>query len=125
MSACDPSLTLEFDRQTHSDLCGSDHFAVILKTSSTDDEPSEYWKFDKADWPSFRTLFISMLSDGLVLSEDPVAQFTDILIEIANKTRSQIPSLQNKLPKVPWFNDACKQAIKEHKKSTTRTFPQS
>ena len=60
----------------------SDHFAVILKKSSNDDESSaEHWKFDKADWLSFRTLRVSRLFDGLVLSEHPAAQFTDILIE--------------------------------------------
>ena len=32
---------------------------------------------------------MSRLSDELALSEDPVAQFTDTLIEIANKTFSK------------------------------------
>ena len=35
---------------------------------------------------SFRTLCMSRLSGELILSEDPVAQFTDTLIEIANHT---------------------------------------
>ena len=79
-SICDPSLALEFDWLTHKDLCGSDHFPVILKTSLRDDEPAaEHWKFDRADWMSFRTLCMSRLSDELALSEDPVAQFTDTL----------------------------------------------
>ena len=87
MYLSDPSLALEFDWLTHKDLCGSDHFPIILKTSLRDDEPAaEHWKFDRADWMSFRTLCVSRLSDELALSEDPVAQFTDILIEIANKT---------------------------------------
>ncbi|WP_419586842.1 hypothetical protein, partial [Thiolapillus sp.] len=29
---------------------------------------------------------------------------------------------QNKLPKVPWFNDVCKQAIKERKKAQRKLF---
>ena len=79
----DPSLALEFDWLAHNDLCRSDHFPVILKTSLRDDEPAaEHWKFDRADWMSFRTLCESRLSDELALSEDPVAQFTDTLIEI-------------------------------------------
>ena len=87
VSTCDPSLALEFDWLTHNDLCGSDHFPVILKTSFRDDEPAaEHWKFDRADWMSFCTLCMSRLSDELALSEDPVAQFTDTLIEIANQT---------------------------------------
>ena len=60
---------------------------MILKASSKDDELSaEHWKFDKTDWLSLHTLLcMSRLSDGLILSEDPVAQFTDVLIEISNK----------------------------------------
>ena len=46
----------------------------------------KHWKFDRADWMSFRTLCVSRLSDELALSEDPVARFTDTLIEIANQT---------------------------------------
>ena len=36
ISVCDPSLPPEFDWQTHSDLSGSDHYPVILKTSPRD-----------------------------------------------------------------------------------------
>ena len=75
ISICDSSLELELDWLTHNDLCGSDHFPVILKTSVRDDEPAaEHWKFDRADWMSFCTLCVSWLSDELALSEDPVAQ---------------------------------------------------
>ena len=95
---------------------------MILKTSSKDDEPSaEHWKLDKADWLSFRTLCVWRLSDGLVLSEDPAAQLTDILIEITNKTIPKFHVFKNKLPKVPWFN-TCKQAIKEWRKAQQRLF---
>ena len=87
VSICHTSLSLEFDWQTYNDLYGSDHFPVILKTSLRDDEPvAEHWKFDRADWMCFHTLCVSRLSDELALSEDPVAQFTDTLIEIANQT---------------------------------------
>ena len=49
-------------------------------------------------------------------AEDPTGQFTDLLIKAANKA---IPKtrLSKKLPKVPWFNDNCKTAIKERKKA--------
>ncbi|WP_419619004.1 hypothetical protein, partial [Thiolapillus sp.] len=62
------------------------------------------------------------MSDELALSEDPVAQFTDTLIEIANQTIPKSHISQNKLPKVPWFNDVCKQAIKERKKAQRKLF---
>ena len=56
------------------------------------------------------------LSGGLVLSEDPAVQSIDILIETANEIISKANVSKNKLPKTPWFNGACKQAIKERKK---------
>ena len=65
---------------------------------------------------------MSQLPDGLVLSEDTVAQFTGILIEIANKTIPKSYVSKNKLHKVSWFNNACKQAIKERIKAERKLF---
>ena len=71
---------------------------------------------------SFRSLCVSRLSDKLALSEDPVAQLTDTLIEIVNQTIPKFHISKNKLPKVPLFNDVCKQAIKERKKAQRKLF---
>ena len=71
---------------------------------------------------SFCTLCVSRLSDELALSEDPVAQFTDTLIEIANQIIPKSNISKNKLPKVPWLNDVYKQAIKERKKAQRKLF---
>ena len=82
---------------------------ILKKPSLRDDEPAgEHWKFDRVDWMSYRTLCVSRLSDELALSEDPVAQFTDTSIDIANQTIPKSHISKNKLPKVPWFNDVCK-----------------
>ena len=62
---------------------------------------------------SFRSLCVSRLSNELALSEDPVAQITDTLIEIANKTIPKSHISKNRLPKVPWFNDVCKKKKKK------------
>ena len=58
----------------------------------------------------------------IVWRAGPVAQFTDTLIEIANKTIPKSHISKNQLPKVPWFNDAYKQAIKERKKAQRKPF---
>ena len=102
---------------------GSDHFPVILKTSLRDDEPAaEHWKFDRADWMSFRTLCVSRLSDELALSEDPVARFTDTLIEIENQTIPKSRMSKSKLPKVPWFNDVVNKLLKNVRKLNGNFF---
>ena len=51
-----------------------------------------------------------------------MALFTDTLIEIANQTIPKSHISKNKPPKVPWFNDVCKQAIKERKKAQRKLF---
>jgi len=51
-----------------------------------------------------------------------VARFTDTLTEIANKTIPKSHISKCELPKAPWFNDACKQAIKERKKAQRKLF---
>ena len=65
---------------------------------------------------------MSRLSDGLVLSEDPVTNFTGILIEISSNTIPESHLSKKKLPNVPWFNDGCKQVIKERKKAQRKVF---
>ena len=73
LSICDPSLALEFDWLTHSDLCGSDHFPIILKTSPNEDElAAEHWRLTGcpsalyvrrdclASWPCWRTQWLSL-----------------------------------------------------------------
>ena len=54
-------------------------------------------------------------------AEDPAGQFTDLLIQAADKA---IPKTRfsKKLTKVPWFNDSCKKAIKERKKAQRKIF---
>ena len=54
-------------------------------------------------------------------AEDPAGQFTDLLIQAADKA---IPKthFSKKLPKIPWFNDSCKKAIKERKKAQRKFF---
>ena len=49
-------------------------------------------------------------------TEDPAGQFTDLLIPTADNT---IPKTRfsEELPKVPWFDENCKKAIKERKKA--------
>ena len=54
-------------------------------------------------------------------ADDPAGQFTDLLIQAADKA---IPKTRfsKKLPKVLWFNDSCKKAIKERKKAQRKFF---
>ena len=40
LSVCSPSLVLDYEWNTHDDMCGSDHFPVILTATGSDEDPS-------------------------------------------------------------------------------------
>ena len=87
-----------------------------LFRASCDPNQQHRWNFKKADWLSFQAQCSSELTEEAFMSaEDPAGQFTD-LIQAAGKA---VPKTRfsKKNPKVPWFNDSCKKAIKERKKT--------
>ena len=104
-------MVLDYEWNIHEDLCGSDHFPVILTSNAVEEEAApNRWNFKKADWLSFQAQCSSELMEEEVMSaEDPAGQFTDLLIQAADKA---IPKthFSKKLPKVSWFNDSCKKS---------------
>ena len=108
ISICGPSLVLDYEWNIHEDLCGSDHFPVILTSNAVEEEATpNRWNFKKADWLSFQAQCASELTEEAVMSaEDPAGQFTDLLIQAAGKTIPKTPfSKKKQLSKVPWFNE--------------------
>ena len=87
LSICGPTLVLDYEWNIHEDLCGSDHFPVILTSNAVEEEAApNRWILKKADWLSFQVQRTSELTEGAVMSaEDPAGQFTDLLIKAANK----------------------------------------
>ena len=72
---------------SNDDCCGSDHFPIILQAIEEDDLPKpQQWKFKQADWISFKTLCSLELNRSSFESDDPVTDFTNTLLEIAEKT---------------------------------------
>ena len=50
LSICGPSLVLDYEWNIHEDLCGSDHFPVILTNNAVEEEAApNRWNFKKAD----------------------------------------------------------------------------
>ena len=105
ISICGPSLVLDYEWNVHEDLCRSDHFPVILTSNAVEEEAApNRWNLKKADWLSFQAQCSSELTEEAIMSAvDPAGQFTDLLIQAAEKT---IPKTRfsKKLPKVPWFH---------------------
>ena len=123
LSFASPTLFDRFSWEVHDDCCGSDHFPIILRALEDDNHTKrQRWKFKKADWTTFKTLCCLQLNARTFESEDPITDFSNTLLEIAEKI---IPkSLISSKPRKPWFDDECKQAIKERKNSE-RAFRRS
>ena len=81
-------LYLDFCWQTDSDLHGSDHYPIVITT----DIPSSSfsiatWKLHKADWAAFsHQAALELCTDNICSAEDPIQEFTDVLIKIANNS---------------------------------------
>ena len=113
LSFCHPSLLLDFSWFTEKNPCGSDHFPIILENDNKIEERVPSWNLSKANWP----LFTGLCDEGigklnLLGSEDPVANFTDMLCTVASQTIPKTSPNPKNSPK-PWYNDDCKKARSE------------
>ena len=85
LSVCSPYFVLVYEWSTHDDLCGSEHFPVIL--IANEDPSLNRWNFGGADRLSFLALYQSRLTEEAVLSaEEPAGKFTNLLIKTAEES---------------------------------------
>ena len=120
LSLCHPSLFLDFDWSVYADQCGSDYFPVIIESvnTSTNGHNSK-WKLNNANWELYHTLCIeSIKPEKFENSSDSIADLTSSLLDIANKC---IPKTStNPKKRKPWYNDACKDAIKQRRQALSK-----
>ena len=118
ISIVDPSLLLDLNWSVHDDLCGSDHFSIIIKGNDpAENSPVKNWKLDKADWSFFENLCLQELTvENFENHPDPIQKFTETLLQIANKCIPKTSTNSTKIKK-PWFTDECDEAIKARKKA--------
>jgi len=116
LGVCDPALFLDISWNVN--LCGSDHFPVILSTyRSAPLGITQRWNMQKAEWDSYKLLCEDRLSyEKIGKSTNSIESFSSVLLGVANET---IPKTSKQAHKrsVPWFNDSCKMAVTERKKS--------
>ena len=118
LTVTDGALLQDFSWKVHDDLCGSDHFPIILEhLSSNSLERMPRWKFDRADWHSFETICEDELDPQVVLAaDDPIETFTNIILSAADRTIPKT-STNPKSKSKPWYDNDCKNAIKDRKKA--------
>ena len=59
---------------------------ILPRVPHGEEEPSEKWKLNKADWPSFKALCESEINETILKAKDPIDNFTTFLYGIAEKT---------------------------------------
>jgi len=63
LSLCSASITPQFTWAVHDDLCGSDHYPLIVKlTKPTPNDVDIKWKLSKANWTDFQQLCTEKLT---------------------------------------------------------------
>ena len=107
-----PNLLLDFSWRVLDDLCGSDHFPIVIKhqgPATGGREPG--WRLKKADWHSFRTLCDERLTADINNSPEAIASFTDTLLSIADETVPKSSATPKHVVN-PWLDADCEKAIK-------------
>jgi len=92
---------LDFSWQTDSDLHGSDRYPIVITTdipSPSFSKPT--WKLHKADWVAFsHQAALELCTDNICSAEDPIQEFTDVFIKIANNSIPKSkPNTKNIIP---------------------------
>ena len=129
LSIISTTRSLTYTWTTLSDLHGSDHFPIILKshTHHLSEKPLR-WNLKLADWPKFSKLSetISKVSDFTDIDE----AYNHLTTKIIKAAQESVPIKkppQNK-PPVPWWTKNCQQekrktrsAFRRMRKKTTIT----
>ena len=132
ISFCHLSLFLDYNWSVCEDQHNSDHFPIIIEqnTFSTEDHIPK-WKLNRANWDLFNTLCTDKLvPENFKESSDPIADFTSSLIEISKECLRFVIVVfpdhthfffsTNPTKSNPWYNDDCKEAIKQRKQALSK-----
>jgi hypothetical protein len=103
----EPQLRLDFSWRVWDDLCGSDHFPIIIDCEGPSPIQKERtWWLHKAEWPTFQTLCRWELT---IVVRD-IKEFTEILRSIAEETVPKTSPTPKHLT-LPWLNDECRPSL--------------
>jgi len=119
LSLCHPSLYLDLSWSVHEDLCGSDHYPVVITTTqSYDHDTLSSWKLDKADWCTYSESCSEELTIANI-EDTSINSFTEKLIAIAENTIPKSKPRKRTVITV-WYNSDCKEAIRRRRKALKR-----
>ena len=99
LALCHPSLFLDLSWKLHEDLCGSDHFPIILtQLNASHTQETQRWKLEKADGDSYAEICSTeLVCDDVLLQSNPIESFTEILVSngLSRKDQKSLGSSEN------------------------------
>jgi len=121
LSLCHPSLYLDVSWSVYQDLCGSDHYPVIIRSNVPQDlDALGSWKLHKADWNAFTDACCQEITiDSITSVTDPILFFSEKLITIASNTILKSEPGKRTVNTI-WFISKCKAAVRAHHKALKR-----
>ena len=121
LSLCTQDLSEKYFWNTHNDLCGSDHFPIVISMHNFTDEIIIN-KFDqsKANWAEFSEYTKNVPSwDNTLDIETILTLFLILIIHAAERAIPFTAGTKIRCP-VPWWNEECKKAKKARSRAQRR-----
>ncbi|XP_066958829.1 uncharacterized protein [Macrobrachium rosenbergii] len=125
LSLCSQDLADKYFWNTYDDLCGSDHFPVLINILNfTGEVAINKFYVNKANWGDFGecTKNVPIWDDNLDI-ETILVMFLILVIDAAESSMPFVSHVKIKCP-VPWWNEECKKAKKARNKAQ-RKFKKS
>lgn len=111
-----PEIQPFFNWKTHSDLCSSDHFPIILTSlQKIAHTKRPRWKINRADWLTYQ---LNIKFEHIHNDSNINEKCNEITKSIINSAQTSIPKTSStpKKPPVPWWSEQIHQAIKNRNK---------
>ena len=123
LSICGLFLVLDYECNIHEDLCGSDHFPVILTCNGVKEEAApNRWNFKKADWlPSKFSVPLNWRKRQSCLPRIPLVSLLTYLLKQQTKLYQKHTSRKN-FPKFHGLMIVVKEQLKKERKLSESSF---
>lgn len=118
LCVCSPSLSPIFSFSVHKDLCGSDHYPIVLNKLDFSPNVSRpvRWNIRRANWSVFTAAADLEASVHQTDVDSRVQNVTQSIIQAAEKAVPLTSSKPRRIP-VPWWNEECSEAVRMRKRA--------
>ena len=122
LTLCSPSLYPRLLWNTMDDLYGSDHFPILIDTTTGTPQRQSRYNISRADWKGFREcLYESENVEELAVQE----RYDKLVKHIIDSADKNIPKTNPHLKRpVPWWTAECSQ-LRSERKSALRRYQRS